>query len=178
MKRRTLLVVASTGLATGTSGCLAGFDRDNESGAVESETTDTELRLAGVYADEVDREFLDYEYVLFKNESDDSVDVSGYSVEYSADHTYEVEGLVLEPGAQLALLSRSGQDTKLTSSPPVYLRYAGFGTGSDTSVLGENGTIRVRDSEEALVVDAHYENFGCDGGKGPTRTNDARECLH
>ena len=178
MKRRTLLASAAVGLSPGLSGCLASFDGAVASESAETTTPDSGLRFGGVYPDEVDRDFLDYEYLLVQNVADDAVDTSGYAVEYPGDRTYRIEDLTLEPGAQIAVLTRSGDDATLTSSPPVYLRYAGFGTGSDASVLGESATVHVRDAQGSVVAAVSYENFGCDGRTTLTASNDGIECLH
>jgi hypothetical protein len=177
VNRRTLLASAAVGLPAGLSGCLSTFDGTVASESGETATPDAELRFVGVYPDEVDRDFLDDEYLLVQNVADDAVDASGYVVEYPGDRTYRIEDLALEPGAQLAVLSRSGDDVTLASSPPVYLRYAGFGTESDTSVLGESGTVRLRDDRGTVVAEVSYDDFGCDGHTG-TETGDGIECLH
>lgn len=178
MKRRTLLASAAVGLSAGLSGCFASFDGAVASESAETTMPDPGLRFGGVYPDEVDRDFLDDEYVLLRNIADDAVDASGFAVEYPGNRTYRIEDLTLEPGAQLAVLTRSGDDATLTSSPPVYLRYAGFGTGSDASVLGESATVRVRDAQGSVVAEVSYENFGCDGRTTSTASNDGIECLH
>lgn len=185
MNRRELLTVSSAGAVVGITGCLdavEGSDRstpkENESGDTEKGNAEIGLRCIGVYADEVDREFISGEYLLLKNGSDESLDVSGFVVEYPSDQTHRMGELVLEPGAQLALLSRSGQNTTLQSSPPVYLRYAGFAVESPSSVLGESGTVGVRNARGSLVTDVEYEHFGCDGGTVTTGAGDEIECQH
>ncbi|MFC7231889.1 lamin tail domain-containing protein [Saliphagus sp. GCM10025308] len=185
MNRRELLALSFAGIAVGLTGCLNATERGNLSNPDENESEDTEngdatvgLRFVGIYADEADREFIDGEYILLQNESENSLDVAEYTIEYPSDHTYQIDELVVEPGAQLALLSRSGENATLQSSPPVYLRYAGFDEGVATSVLDENGTVRVRDTQESIVISADYENFGCDGGTVTTRSDDEVDCLH
>ncbi|AFK21512.1 lamin tail domain-containing protein (plasmid) [Haloferax mediterranei ATCC 33500] len=139
-------------------------------------TEKPELQSTGVYPDEIEREFISYEYILMENESEHSLDVSGYVIE--SDQTYRIEELVLEPGARLVLLSRSGDDTTLQSRPPASLRYAGFGFEEDTSVLAENGTIRIRKAQGTLVAAASYESPGCDGGTVSTESGTEIGCLH
>lgn len=168
----------------GISGCLGDSKEsgnpvtgEDESNTDKNGTTDAELRFAGIYADEVDREFIDYEYILLENNSEDSLDTFGYVIEYPSDHRFELSDLTIEAGAQLAVLSREGENTVLESSPPVYLQYAGFNTESDTSVLGKRGTIRVRNAYETIVTSVSYEN-GCDGGTVSTESGDVVDCLH
>ncbi|WP_265107895.1 lamin tail domain-containing protein [Halosolutus halophilus] len=185
MNRRKFLTLSSVGVATGTSGCLTAFEGrsvsdpdENEAEGTGKGTPDVGLRFVGVYADEIDREFIDGEYLLLENVSEDSLDVSGYAVEYPSDHTYQMEKLILEPSAQLILLTREGEDATLTSSPPAYLRYAGFDAGSATSVLGVNGTVCVRNTHGSIITDISYDNFGCDGGTSTPESGDEIECLH
>jgi|GEM_PF-3087281 len=123
-----------------------------------------DFRIVGIYADEAERTFFDYEYVEFENVGEEPLDVSGYVVDYGSDRTYTVEDLVLESGATLVVSSRSGEDTILERAPPIYHRFADFGSGVDTSVLSETGYIAVRDSGGSTVTRAEYGEFGCDGG--------------
>lgn len=182
MNRRELLASSAAGLTAGIGGCLgaidvsdASYSDEAESDDSESAESDAELRFVGVYAAEADREFLDGEYLLLENGAGESADISEFVVEYSAaDRTYRVADLVLEPGAQLALLSRSGRNATLQMSPPAYLRYAGF----DTPVLGETGTVRVRNASGSIVAEASYEHFGCDGGTVTDGSGADVECLH
>lgn len=185
MNRRNLLAGSSAGIATGIGGCLDVLSRSSVSDPDENEPEDTEngaagggLRVVGVYADDADREFIDGEYLLFENVSDTPLDVSGCVVEYPSGQTYRIGDLVLEPGARLVLLSRSGRDGTLLSSPPAYLRHAGFDAGSAESALGENGTVRVKTTYGAILTDVDYENGGCDGGTGTTGSGDEIECPY
>ncbi|ELZ06143.1 lamin tail domain-containing protein [Natrialba asiatica] len=186
MQRRDLLALSALGVI-GSAGCLAELGRDRASAPTEDETgtdTDTDtagadavdVRFAGVYAADRDREFIDGEYLVLRNDASDAVDVSGYVVAYSDDRTYRIADLVLEPGAQFVLASRDGTDATLLSSPPAYLRYAGF--DDELPVLGDGGTVRVRNAAGARVSAAHYENGGCDGGSVTDDAGDSIECLH
>lgn len=186
MNRRTLLVAAGA-TSIGLSGCQRAEPREGESGPDEStdedETeagldgaaTDGELRILGVYADEIERPFVDYEYVHLENVAEEPLDVSGYAVDYGSGHAYAIEDLTLEPGAALVVLSRTGENTTLTSSPPIYLRFAGFDWGTDTPVLDENGRVAV----SAVVAEVRYEDDGCDGGTvTPQNVDEQRTCVH
>lgn len=185
MNRRKFLSLGSAGLVMGISGCF-GNSRKNGNPATEEDKSgtdkngiaDVELRFAGVYADEVEREFIDYEYILLKNNSKDSLDISGYVIEYPSDREFKLSNLEIESGAQIAILSREGENTVLESSPPVYLQHAGFNTESDTSVLDKSGTIRVKNTHETIITSVSYENFGCDGGTVTTESGNVVDCLH
>jgi len=185
MNRRKFVSAGFAGILIGISGCLVNIRKNSTSAGNVSEshtdtkkTSDADLRVAGVYADEVDREFIDYEYVLLENDSEDSVDVSGYTIEYQSDYTFQLDDLVLESGAQLVIATRVGKDTTLASSPPVYLQYAGFGTGSGTSVLNESGTVRVRNDQGDIISSVDFESFGCDDGTITSESGDTVNCIH
>ena len=199
MNRRRLLAASASGLVGGVGGCLSGRDERSASTADATESSESNgergtergaepdgvLRFVGVYAAEADREFIDGEYVVLENGSDDPVAVSGYVVEYPGDRQHRIEDLTLEPGAQLALVNDRGEDSTLLSSPPIYLRYTGPAddgerdAGAPAPELGENGTVRVTDGGGGTIVtEARYEKFGCDGGTVTTAAGDEIECLH
>lgn len=179
MNRRTFLATSSVGLAVGFAGCQDRLERSDGSEQPETTPTDngaedtaTGLRIVGVYADDIDREFLDGEYLLMRNAGTDSLDASGYVVEYPTGYSHQVADLVLEPGAQFALMSREGENSVFHMSPPLYIRYLAADTAP---LLGKSGTVRVRDAEDEPVAAVSYENFGCDG---ETQTGDEMACLH
>ncbi len=116
-----------------------------------------DLVVEGVYPEEVDREYIDYEYVEFGNQGSEPLDLAGFTLHYDGDETYAFGDLALEPGASVAVLSRSGDDVTLTSDPPTYLRYAGFGESDDTSVLPDDGgRVVVRDDAGERVLEHAY----------------------
>ena len=160
MDRRDLLRALGGSGTMVFAGCMAEPPPDG-TGQSDEEELEEGLRFDTVCADEVERTYISYEYLSIENTSDKSQDVSGYTVEYGSHHTYAIEDLTLEPGAVLSVLSRSGNDMVLQSSPPVYLRCAGFGEGKNTSVLGENGTVTLKDSEGAIAAQDDYANCGC-----------------
>ncbi|AEH36490.1 hypothetical protein [Halopiger xanaduensis] len=174
MNRRELLA-ASVVTAAGLGGCLAPLERRNRPAG-----TDDSLRIVGVYAADADRDFIDGPYVALENGADEPRNVSGYVVEHPADRRYRITDLTLEAGAQLAVVHENGDDSTLLSSPPVYLRYTGADNdaGSAESGLETNGTVRVRDPAGAVVAEARYEEFGCDGGTVTSAAGDELECLH
>jgi len=160
MDRRYLLRTLGGAGTVIFSGCLGRLPPD-DTGQNDREELEEELRFDTICADEVEREYISYEYLSIKNTAEKSRDISGYTVEYGSGHTYTVSELTLEPGATLSVLSRSGDDTVLVSYPPIYLRFAGLGEGKDTSVLEENGTVFLKNSEGDIVAQEKYENYGC-----------------
>ncbi|GAB3416905.1 lamin tail domain-containing protein [Haloparvum alkalitolerans] len=84
----------------------------------ETETTDNEpdaaLEVAAINADAAgdDRENLNDEYVVFENTGDEAIDLSGWTVEDEAGHSYAFpDGFTLEAGARVTLRTGSGTDT-------------------------------------------------------------------
>lgn len=180
MKRRTYLVGL---VASMSAGCLdrlfpgdetenqretntdTATKNDQQDTSVKTSFTDNKddinnsshkLLISGIYPDEVERTFFDYEYIELKNERDKKIDVSGYTVNYDGSHTYTISNLILEPDALLVISSRSGDDTTLARSPPIYHRFAGFGSGKKTSVLDGTGTITVRTPNSEVVDEETY----------------------
>lgn len=129
----------------------------------ETEKPTAGLQFSTVCADEVERNYISYEYITVENAAETPQNVSGYTVQYGSSETYQITDLTLEPGARLTIRSRSGDDTVLQSYPPVYIRHAGFGEGINTSVLAENGTVSLRDPAGTTVAQYNYENYGCQG---------------
>jgi competence protein ComEC len=74
---------------------------------------DGELAVAEVHADAEgdDRENLDDEYVVFENAGDDTLDLSGWTVEDAAGRTYAFpDGYTLAPGETVTLRTGTGTD--------------------------------------------------------------------
>lgn len=172
MDRRTFLATGSAGVALAAAGCqnvLGG----NPGSSPETTTAPADgLRIASVYGQDIDREFVDGAFVVLENTAADPLDLSGYAVAFSGGHTHRFTDLVLEPDARLAVVGREGQDSVLQMSPPFYLRYLAPDSGP---LLGSSGTVRVRDTDGAVVADTAYESFGCDGGNA---TSDEMDCLY
>jgi len=83
-------------------------------GGTETAHADTTLALDAVNADAAgdDGENLNDEYVVFRNTGDDSLELSGWTVADTADHTYTVpDGVTLAPNATVTLHTGSGTDT-------------------------------------------------------------------
>lgn len=168
MNRRTFLATGSAGVALAVAGCQNAL-----SGESGPETAPADgLRIVSVYGQDADREFIDGEFVLLENTATDSLDLSGYVVDFPADRTYRIADLALESGARLAVVGRDGRDSVLQMSPPFYLRYLETDTGP---LLGASGTVRVRDADDAVVADTSYESFGCDDG---SETGDEMDCIY
>jgi competence protein ComEC len=60
-----------------------------------------------------DRENLNDEYVVFRNDGDSSLELTGWTVSDEAGKTYQIpDGFTLDPGATVALHTGSGTDTE------------------------------------------------------------------
>jgi hypothetical protein len=172
MDRRTFLATSSAGVALAVAGCQNVLGGNPGSGPETTTAPADGLRIVSVYGQDIDREFVDGEFVVLENTAADSLDLSGYAVEFSAGHTFRFTDLVLEPDARLAVVGRDGQGSVLQMSPPFYLRYLEPDSGP---LLGSSGTVRVRNANDALVADTTYESFGCDDGNA---TGDGMDCLY
>lgn len=121
-------------------------------------STSDQMSLA-VYPSEERRTFFDYEYVVLTNTGAQSFDLTGYTLAYGADrsHSYTFGNLTIKPDAQVVVSSRKGDDTILDREPPIYHRFADFGSGTDTSVLNNTGdTVRLLDADGETVVTATF----------------------
>ncbi|ELZ26433.1 micrococcal nuclease-like nuclease [Halogeometricum pallidum JCM 14848] len=111
--------------------------------------TDAEIAVAEIHADAAgnDNENPNDEYVVFRNEGEEAVDLSGWSVVDAAGNDYTFpSGTRLEPGAELTLRTGTGDDGGGT----VY-----WGRGS--AVWNNGGdTIRLRDDDGAVVLERPY----------------------
>lgn len=163
LTRRQFLATGFVGITAG----LAGCQRTPDGSGIKSDS----LRINGVYANDIDRKFLDGEYFVLQNTHSDSVNVSGYSVESSTGFSHKITHLVLEPGAKVAFLTRAGEDTVLQTSPPLYLRYL---ADDRPPLLEKNGTVRVRDRNGDIVAETCYQDFGRDPRN---ETSDEVECI-
>ncbi|PHQ44997.1 competence protein [Halorubrum sp. C3] len=93
-----------------------GDDTDDTNGDNETTSTDpaAALEVATINADAEgdDGENLNDEYVVFENTGDEAVDLSGWTVEDEAAHSYEFpQGFTLDVGATVTLRTGSGTDT-------------------------------------------------------------------
>ena len=89
------------------------------------------------------------EYVVFRNDGSEPLDMSGWTVEDEANHEYIVpEGFTLTPGASVTLYTGSGTDT------PTELYW-----GSDGAIWNNDGgdTVIVSDESGDVVLQNEYE---------------------
>lgn len=115
------------------------------------------LALVGVHPTEQQRPFISGEYITLENTSNTPLDLSGYTLRYHRgkhDRKLYTFSLTLEPGARVYVLTRTGQATKLATSPPGYLRFAGY----EKPVLNDSGgVITVTDSNGDGVLKQAYD---------------------
>ena len=144
----------------GTAGGVQARDTFGGDGTVSSDTgTETpvmadggtdpatpQLRLAEVNADAAgdDRENLNDEYVVFRNDGESTLDLSGWTVSDEAGQSYTVpEGVTLAPGATITLHTGSGTDT----DTDLY-----WGSGSPIwNNGGDTVTVTMADGTEVLA---------------------------
>jgi competence protein ComEC len=93
-------------------------DDEPDNTGEENETTSTDpaaaLEVATINADAEgnDGENLTDEYIIFENTGDEPIELSGWTVEDEAAHSYEFpQGFTLEAGATVTLRTGSGTDT-------------------------------------------------------------------
>ncbi|OYR42346.1 competence protein [Halorubrum sp. Ib24] len=119
-----------------------GDDADGSGGSDDETAADSNrtLAVAAINADAAgdDRENLNDEYVVFENAGDETLDLSGWTVEDEAGKRYEMpDGVTLAPGETLTLRTGSGTDTETDlywgAGSPVW------NNGGDT-VIVENAT--------------------------------------
>ncbi|WP_363466181.1 lamin tail domain-containing protein [Halogeometricum borinquense] len=123
------------------SGGTMTSDGDND-----GETT---IEIVRVHpdADGNDNENPNGEYVVFRNEGEQVIDLSGWSVADAADNEYTFpSGTTLEPDAELTLKSGTGTDREGT----VYW-------GRNSAVWNNGGdTITLRDADGTVVLERRY----------------------
>ncbi|WP_424004744.1 lamin tail domain-containing protein [Haloarcula salina] len=87
------------------------------------------------------------EYVVFENTGETTLDLSGWTVEDEAEHTYRFPaGFELDPGSKVTLYTGSGADT----DSELYW-------GSDAAIWNNNGdTVYVLDEDGETVVEKSY----------------------
>ena len=158
MNRRQFGSIACAAISGLSTGCVSNTLSGNETTSTSNES---QIVINGVYPHEIERTFFDYEYVEIKNTGATKQDISEYQVRYNDQQEYTVPDITLEPGAVLIVSSRSGENTVLERSPPIYLNFAGFGTGKKTSVLQCSGTVELLDSKGNLIDKMEFSK-GCD----------------
>lgn len=110
---------------------------------------DSGLTVVEIHEDAAgnDNENLNDEYVVFRNDGEDTLDLTGWSVEDEADHTYAFpDGFTLDPGEEVTLHTGSGDDT----DTDLYW-------GSGRAIWNNGGdTVYVFDDAGASVVEKSY----------------------
>ncbi|WP_058364958.1 lamin tail domain-containing protein [Haloparvum sedimenti] len=120
----------------------------------ETETTPTEsgtaLEVAAINADAEgdDRENLNDEYVVFENTGEEAIDLSGWTVEDEAGHSYAFpDGFTLAAGETVTLRTGSGTDT----DTELYW-------GSGSPIWNNDGdTVMLSDDDGERVLEVSYE---------------------
>jgi competence protein ComEC len=87
------------------------------------------------------------EYIVFENNGDDPLDLSGWTVENEEGHTYAFpEGYTLEPHSKVSLHTGTGDD----SATDLYW-------GSDRAIWKNEGdTVLVKNDRDAVVLKESY----------------------
>ncbi|TKX74757.1 MBL fold metallo-hydrolase [Halorubrum sp. GN11_10-6_MGM] len=124
---------------------------DTDGTGSDDETTSTDpaaaLAVAAINADAEgdDGANLNDEYVVFENAGDEAIDLSGWTVEDEASHSYEFpQGFTLDAGATVTLRTGSGTDT----DTDLY-----WGAGSPIwNNAGDTVTLSNADGEHVLEV--------------------------
>ncbi|WP_136689105.1 lamin tail domain-containing protein [Halorhabdus amylolytica] len=115
----------------------------------ELPTESGELAIAEIHEDAqgTERENLNDEYVVFENTGGEALDLSGWTVEDEADHTYTFpDGFSLDPGAEVTLHTGSGSDT----ATDLYWN-------SENPIWNNGGdTVFVHDDSGELVLEEAY----------------------
>lgn len=183
MKRRTVLAGATAALSTPLVGCLnggysnvpnqqnpAGEDdnltncgatsgSDNRTGSTCDPNNDSEESVAIQYTcpEEVERKYVDYEYIRIRNMGEDTVDVTGFTVDYGNGNEYTIPELELEEGDFLEIMSRAGEDAWADMAPRIWYYYAGFGDSNQTSVMDGSGTVTFKNQNGEIIDEYAYE---------------------
>jgi micrococcal nuclease len=121
----------------------------DETAVAGSSGTAARIAVVRVHPDAAgnDNENLNDEYVVFRNEGEETVDLSGWSVVDAAGKTYTFPpGTALEPGAELTLRTGTGTNDE----EAVYW-------GRASAVWNNDGdTITLRDDDGVVVLERRY----------------------
>ncbi|WP_158057126.1 lamin tail domain-containing protein [Halorussus halophilus] len=119
-------------------------------GGTTGAKADATLSLAEAHPDAAGEEQsnLNDEYVVLRNDGQESLDLSGWTVSDEADHEYTFpQGTTLKPGETLTLHTGTGED-----APPDYYWNA------DSPVWNNDGdTVFVHTAEGTLVLEEQYD---------------------
>lgn len=144
---RRAFVTAGLGLVgLVSSGCLGRTPGDSDAVAGDDIQVGFEPSTGGNSATSRER-------IVLENSSDSDLDLGGFVLQYESGDEYEFDGLVLEPGAAVAVVSQGTGDAVAESDPPTYYRDAEL----DELVL-EDGqeTVELFDADGNLVLEATY----------------------
>ncbi len=112
--------------------------------------SDSSLTVADIHANAPgnDHENLNGEYIVFRNEGTEPLDLSGWTVKDEADHTYQFPtGFTLAPSEEVTLYSGSGSDT----DTELYW-------GSEGAIWNNSGdTIFVYDESGSVILERSYD---------------------
>jgi micrococcal nuclease len=131
-----------------------GYTEPTDSGTDDSQSSDSgsgegDLEVVGIHADADgnDHDNLNDEYITFENTGGASLDMGGWTISDSADHTYSVpSGFNLDAGERLTLYTGSGSD----SDTELYW-------GSSSAIWNNSGdTITVETDGEETVIEYEY----------------------
>nr|WP_271958966.1 lamin tail domain-containing protein [Halorubrum ezzemoulense] len=139
--------------ASGTAAPATPDDDASDSSTPEADDstpggTNTSLSIVEIHADADgnDNENLNDEYVVLENTGQPTLDLSGWTVSDSADHTYTIpRGVELTAGAQVVVYTGSGTDTETD----LYWgrSSAVWNNGGDTVILTDgSGTVVTEES--------------------------------
>lgn len=145
MNRRNYLRVIPI---VGTVGCLGT--------AREATEDDTEQMFEISFTSGTDEDVVvSSEHVAVRNVSNSDQQVTGYTLAYSSGHEYTVrEGLLLEPGAKVAIVTQGRQNVVAESDPPTYYR----GADLSGSVLADGSeTVQWIDPDGNTVASATFD---------------------
>lgn len=126
-----------------------GSSDESDSGSGGSQASDSALEIVEIHEDASgnDHENLNDEYVTFRNEGDEALELSGWTVEDEADHQYTVpSGFTLQAGEEVTLHTGDGTDT----DTDLYW-------GSGRAVWNNGGdTVFVNNADGEQVIEREY----------------------
>lgn len=144
------LVVPATGSATpSTPDDVTSEDDVADSTEPSEGDTNTSLAIADTHADAEgnDNENLNDEYVVLENTGETAIDLSGWTIADSADHTFTVpDGFELGAGKQVTIHTGSGTDTETD----LYW-------GRSAAVWNNGGdTVIITDASGSVIIEESY----------------------
>jgi hypothetical protein len=116
------------------------------------------LAIVGIHPTQEQRGFISGEYVTLENTGDEPLDISGYTISYpeSSNTPIYTYSLTLEPGARVYTLSQNGEKATLETSPPGYLRFAGY---DEPLLEDDSGTVVVANADGETILRQTYDTI-------------------